>query len=152
MRLSVLAERLAVAGAGHLAEHVAVEVERHDLPGVTVGQPDRLVRRHEQPARRAGMLRLADVIALSVEHLDARVVAVGDVEEPFGIEDERMWQVELARSLALLAPGLDEVAVTIELQNERLALAVALQHEQVAGRPDHGVVWLVEQPQMAVLV
>jgi len=36
----------------------------------------------------------------------------------------------------------------IELQHARLALAVPLQHEDVAGRPDHRLVRFVEQPQM----
>ena len=108
--------------------------------------------RHEQSARRAGVLQFADVVAVGVEHLDAGVVAVGDVEQSLGVEHQRMRQVEFAGALALFAEGLDEVAVAIELQHQRLALAVALQHEQIAARSDHRLVRLVEQPQMAVLV
>ena len=135
-----------------MAQHIAVEIERHDLPGVAVRQPDGLIGRHEQPAGRAGVLRLADVVAVGVEHLDARVVAVGDVEQALGVEHQRVRQIEFARALALLAPGLDEIAVPIEFQNERLALAVALQHEKIAGRSDHRLVRLVEQPQVAELM
>src|SRR5262245_1914267 len=64
MRLAVLAERLALPGPGHDADHLAVEIELHDLAGVAVRQPDVLVGTHEQPAGRAGMLRLADVVAV----------------------------------------------------------------------------------------
>ncbi len=88
-------------------------------------------------------------MAVGVEHLDAGVVAVGDVEQALRVEDERMRQIEFAWPLALAAPGLDEGAVAIELQHARVGLAVALQHEDIAGRPDHRFVRLVEQPQMS---
>ena len=49
-----------------------------------------------------GCLIFADVIAVGVEHLDAGVVAVGDVEQALGVEHQRMRQVELARAFAFL--------------------------------------------------
>jgi len=130
----------------------AVEIEPHDLPGVAVCQPDGLVVGHEQPARGAGVLRLADVIAVSVDHLDAGVVAVGDVKQALGVEHQRMRQVELAGAFALLAENFQEIAVLVELQHQRVGLAVALQHEQIAGRTDHRLVGLVEQPQVPELM
>ena len=63
------------------------------------------------------MLRLADVVAVGVKHLDAGVVAVGDVEQTLCVENERVRQVEFARSLSFAAPGLDEFAVFVELQD-----------------------------------
>ncbi len=50
----------------------------------------------------------------------------------------------------LLAPGLDEVAVLVELDDLRLAAAVPLHHVDLARRPERHVVRLVEQPQMSV--
>jgi len=148
MRLAIFAGRLAGARAFHRADHLAVEVELHDLAGVAVRQPDVLIGAHEQPARRARMLRLADIVAVGVEHLDAGVVAVRDVEQPLRVEHQRVRQIELAGPPALAAPALDEVAVTVEFQHQRLGLAVPLQHEDVAGRSDHRFVRFVQQPQM----
>ncbi len=96
-----------------------------------------------------GCRELADVGAVGVKHLDAGVVAIGDIKEPLCIENERVRQIELARPVPGAAPGFDEDAVLVELHHTRLALAVALQHEDVAGRPDNRLVRFVEQPQMA---
>jgi len=93
------------------------------------------IRRHEQPARRAGVFRFADVVAVGIEHLDARVVAVGDVEQTLASNTSECGRSNSPGALALLAEGLDEIAVAVELQHERLALAVALQHVELAGRP-----------------
>src|SRR3954468_5525238 len=90
----------------------------------------------------------AVVIAVRGEHLNTRVVAVRDVEQTLRIEHQRMRQVELPRRLALATPGLDEIAVFIELDDDRVALAVALEDEDVAGRPDHRLVRFMKQPQM----
>ena len=79
VRLAVFAERLALPRALHGAEHISLKVERHHLPGVTVRQPDRLVRRHEQSAWRARMLRLADVIA--VGEIVGEFVGEGGLQE-----------------------------------------------------------------------
>ena len=103
----------------------------------------------KSPHGAPGCCELADVAALGVKHLDARIVAVGDVEQPLRVENQRVRQIELARPLPLAAPRLDECAVPIELQHARFALAVPLQHEDVAGWTDHRLVRLVEQPQVA---
>src|SRR5882757_7284083 len=94
------------------------------------------------------MLRLADVGAVGVKYLDAAVVAVGDVEQALRVENERVRQIEFARPFPSSAPSLDEGAVPVELQHTRLALAVPLQHEDVAGGSNDRLVRFVEQPQM----
>ncbi len=152
MRLAVFAERLALPRPFDVADDVAVQIELHDPAGVAVRQPDVPVGVHTEAARRAGMRRLPDVITVGVEHLDARVVTVGDVEEPLVVENNRMRQVELARPLAGAAERFDEIAVAVELDDQRLRLAVPLQHEDVAGGPHHRLVRLVEQPQVPVRV
>src|ERR1700733_7196046 len=151
MRLAVFACCLARPGAGHHAQHVAVEIELHDLAGVAVRQPD-VVRAHEQPARRARMLGLADIVEVSVEHLNAGIVAVGDVEQALVVEHQRVRQIEFAGPCALAAQSLDEVAVGIELHHARFRLAVPFQHVEVAGGPDHRLVRLLEQPQVPARV
>ena len=64
------------------------------------------------------------------------------------VEHKGMRQIEFARAFPLAAPGLDEGAVLVELQHARGALAVPLQHEDIAGRPYHRLVRFVEQPEM----
>ena len=91
------------------------------LSGVPVRKPEVLVRVDEQTARRAGMLGFAKIGAVGVEHLDALIVAVSHVQQPLGVDRDRMRDVELARTGPLLAPGLDEVAVLVELDDLGLA-------------------------------
>lgn len=149
MRLAVSAERLALPRALHHADDVAREIELHDLAAVAVREPDVAVSAHAQAARRAGVAAFANGIAVGVEHLDARVVAVGDVKQPLRVEHQRMRQVELARSFAGATPGGDEIAVAVELVHAGLGLAVALQHVDVARGADHRLVRLVEGAQVA---
>jgi hypothetical protein len=145
MRLAVFAERLALPRTFDFADDVAVQVELHDLADVAVCEPDVLVRPHAQAARGARVLRLADVAAVRIEHLDARVVAVGDVEQPLVVGDERMRQVEVARPAPLPVPGLDIIAIGAELVHTGLRLAVPLQHVDLARRTDHRLVRLMKQ-------
>src|SRR4051794_2746568 len=53
--------------------------------------------------------------AVAIEHLDAPVVAIPDIDIALRIGGDGMHQVELARPLALLAPRLDPVAILVEL-------------------------------------
>src|SRR5262245_20105621 len=150
VRLAELAERLALAAGD--PEHVAGKIELEHLAGMAMGEPEVLVGRDEQAARRAWVLRLAQEGSVRVEHLDALVVAVGHVDEALGIDRHGMRDVELARSLALASPRRDEVAVAVELEYARLALAVTLHHVNVTVGGKGHVVRLVEQRQVAVRV
>lgn len=60
-------------------------------------------RRLELALLAAGAAPAADALAVFVEHLDAVILQVGDVEPTFGIELRRFWVVELARLVALAA-------------------------------------------------
>src|SRR5262249_18373791 len=111
MRFAELAERLALSAHG--AEHGAVQIELEDQAGVAVREPELLIGRDKQPARRARVFRLAYEIAIAIEHLDALVVAVGDVDEALAVDHDRMGEVELSGPLALRAPQLDEIAVPV---------------------------------------
>src|SRR5262245_16064609 len=109
MRFAELAERLALPAHG--AEHLALQIELEDQAGVAVREPELLIGRDEQPARRTRVFRLAHESPVAVEHLDALIVAVGDVDETLAVDHDRMGEVELSRPLPLLAPQLEEVAV-----------------------------------------
>ena len=96
------------------------------------------------------MLGFPQILAVGVEHLDALIVAIGHVQQPLRVDRDRMRDVELARTGPFLAPRLDEVAVLVELDDLGLAAPMALDHEDLALRPERHVIRLVEQPQMAV--
>ena len=70
-------------------------------------------------------LHFTPEIAVAVEHLDAPVVAVADIDVALRVGRDGVHEVELARALAALAPGLDPVAVLAELGDARVDVAVA---------------------------
>src|SRR4051794_9668073 len=148
MRLAELARRFALA-TGY-AQHGTVEVELQQSSGVPVRKPEVLVPIDEQAARCSRMLGFPEIRAVGVEHLDALVVAVSHIQQSLGVDRDRMRDVELPRAGPLLAPRLDEVAVLVELDDLGLAAPMALDHENLALRPERHVVGFVEQPQMAV--
>src|SRR5262249_19109593 len=104
---------------------------------------------HAEAARRARVARLAEVLPVAVEHLYALVRAVGDVDVTLSIGNDRVRHVELSRPLALAAPGAEEISIGVELEDARLALAMARRHVDLAVRPEREIVGLVEAAQMA---
>src|SRR5262249_19781764 len=68
---------------------------------------------------------LAQEGSLAVEHLDAAVAAVGDVEVALRVRGDRMRRVELAGLGTAVAPGLHPVAVLVDLGDARVDVAVA---------------------------
>src|SRR6185503_19899298 len=103
---------------------------------------------HAEPARRARVARLAHVLPVAVEHLYALVRPVGDVEHPPAVRHDGMRHVELSRTLAFAAPRAEDIAVRVELDDARLALAVSLRHIDLAVRTEREVVGLVEAAQV----
>src|SRR5262249_23708826 len=87
---------------------------------------------------------LDDVSAVLVEDLDAIVVAVADEQTTARVHRQRVRLIELVRPGALLPPAFDQLAVLRELEDLRLALAVSLRDEDLAGRPNQDVVRLKE--------
>src|SRR5215475_3177797 len=77
-----------------------------------VGDIDLVVLVDPHAARPAELLPFGEELAVLVEDLEAVVGAVGDEQASGGIERKPVWYVELARSLAFLAPLLDELAVS----------------------------------------
>ena len=74
---------------------------------------------------------LAQEFAVAVEHLDAVVAAIGDIDIAVGVGRDRMRGVELAGLLAAVAPRFQPVAVLVDLGDARIDIAVA--DEGVAG-------------------
>ena len=68
---------------------------------------------------------LAQELAVAVEHLDAPVAAVGDIDIALGVGADAVRRAELARLAAAVAPGLHPVAVLVDLGDARIDVAVA---------------------------
>src|SRR5262249_56042211 len=81
-------------------------------------------------------LHLALEVPVAVEHLDAAIVAVADIDIALGIGGDRMHEIEFAGALAVLAPRLHPVAVLVVFGDACVHVAVA--DEDVALRiPGH---------------
>jgi hypothetical protein len=70
------------------------------------------------------MIPLRLVLAVTVEHLDPVVLAIGDVDPAIGVGDDIVHDVELAGIGAGFAPTLDEFAVRRKFVDAGIAVAV----------------------------
>src|SRR6185503_14027571 len=109
------------------------------LVRVRVGDIEDVVLVDIETARPAELTPLGEELALLVEDLNAAVGAVADEKAALRIHRERVRRVELAGARALLAPGLDELAVLGELHDAGIGLAaMAVGDEDAAvGRDEH---------------
>jgi hypothetical protein len=64
-------------------------------------------------------------IAVAVEHLDAPVAAVGNVNGSFGVSSDAVHGIELRLAFAGLAERLDPVAVLAQLGDAGIDVTVA---------------------------
>ena len=97
-------------------------------------------------AQRAGPVQIIPlrlVLAVAVEHLDAVVLAVGDIDPAVGVGDDVVDDVELAGIGARLAPGLYQLAVGRVFVHA--GIAVAVRHVDLALRRQRGVGAAVER-------
>src|SRR5262245_61326779 len=91
-----------------------------------------------RPRRDADRPRIADVVVdrfhvqIVVEHLDASVAAVADIDVAVGIHRHRVRQVQLAASAAARPSLLDESSVLVELHDARVAISIG--HEDIPRR------------------
>src|SRR6266849_2898207 len=100
-----------------------------------VGDVENVVLVDPDAARPAELLPLGEELAVLVEDLEAAVGAVGDEQTAGGIEREPMRHIEFAGCGAFLAPRLDELAVSGELDDAGIGLvAVAVGDEDIAVR------------------
>src|SRR6185437_3671922 len=79
---------------------------------------------HAEAAGAVDVVPLRLVAALAVEHLDAVVLAVGDIDPAIGVGDDVVHDVELAGPGAGLAPGEEQLAVVRVFVHARIAIAV----------------------------
>src|SRR6266852_9581979 len=79
---------------------------------------------HEQARGTVHVVPLRLELAVAVEHLDAMVLAVGDVDPPVRVAADVVRDVELARVGAGLTPRAEQRAVRRVLVHARVAIAV----------------------------
>ena len=74
---------------------------------------------------------LAEELSVGVEHLNATIRAIGDVDVALRVVGDGVQDVELRRVRAALAPRLHPLAVLVDLHDARVVVAVG--DEDVAG-------------------
>ncbi len=118
-----------------------------------VGHVDVPLRVDRDRARLAELRPARDEVALLVEHLDALVAAIGDVEPALGVDLDAVRIVELERQAAFgadaAAPRLDELAVLREAHQPVVAAARPV--HVVLVRSDVRAAVAVGDPDVAVL-
>ena len=96
-----------------------------------------------------GVLHFADVFAVLIENLDSLILAIGHPQQALGVDGDPVRDVELAGLGSFSAPGLDELAVLVELEDARIAFPgagrVALGDEQISVGAEDDIVGLVEK-------
>src|SRR5262245_46059183 len=70
-------------------------------------------------------LDLALEVAVAVEHLDAPVVAVADIDQALRVGGDAVHEAELAGTFAVLAPGFHPLAVLVVFGDAGIHIAVA---------------------------
>src|SRR2546428_7945963 len=115
-----------LAGEIHLV-HPAHAAHEHHLIG-SIGEAERPGRGRQVPNRFP--------IALRVENLDTAVAAVGDVDYVVIVHHKTVGGVEVARLATTLTPGVNEVAIFIELGNPRIAVSVGDEHAAILAPAD----------------
>ena len=140
-----------LASAADTADHRAVQlhlvnlaVEKRVLGRVGVGAVEKLLRagRDADGTGRAHVLELGLERAVVVEHLNALVAHIGDVDVALGIDGDRVRSIELAGFGTGRAPGLGEPPGLVELGDAGVAVPVG--DEDVAGSVPGHIGGLVE--------
>src|SRR5262245_58582512 len=107
--------------------------------GLRIGriQGSRSIQR--DAARTSPLLPLRDELPVLIKYLDPAVAAIGDKESPLRVQHESVRCIEFAGSGSLRAPRLDELALLVELDDARVAVAaMTIGHEDAAvGRHEH---------------
>src|SRR5207248_1399912 len=63
-------------------------------------------------------------LPLAVEHLDATVLTIRDVQRAAPVDDDAVRRIELPRARAAIAPVLHQIAYPCELHDARVPIAV----------------------------
>src|SRR6516162_1817920 len=109
----------------------AVVILRHRF-GFGIGHVDDVVLVDEDAARPAELIPHIEQGAVLVPDLDAVVLPVALEQAAARIHRQRVRGIDVAGGRALLAPGLDEFAVAVELDDARIGVAaMPVAHEDV---------------------
>src|SRR5216684_3796734 len=124
---------LAVLGAADPDAALPVGARLVDRARLRIRNIDDIVLVDVDAARTAELRPLVDEIAVLIEDLDTVVAAVAKEQPAARIHRQRVRAVDLAGRAALLAPGLDELAGLVELDDAGVGVAaVAVGNENVA--------------------
>ena len=113
-----LARHLASLPMG--AKNGSVRVELQESVPSGVADVDRLILGDVDAKRRPEVLPLAQEVAIRIEDLDAKVLAVANVDEPLFVHGDPVGQVELAFAGTGPAPGLHETPLFGKLHDARV--------------------------------
>ena len=90
----------------------------------TICHPNVLIGCDHQTTRVADAGPLVDEAAILVEDLYALILTVADIDATLLVDGNRVGQIEFSWAGAELAPGLNVIAVPIELDDARIAVTV----------------------------
>src|ERR1700687_5880724 len=140
-----------LTGFAEYAENLPLKAKFVDAPRESIGSVQHLVRPRRdadsprRPGRHgAGSLgglvadrrasvrlnrhvdrKLALKLAVTVEHLDATIPAVGNIDVAFSIRSDAVGHTKLSRLVPGFAPRLHPVPVLVHLGNARIHVAIA---------------------------
>src|ERR1017187_8425628 len=114
--------------------------------GFGIGHIHHVVLVDEDSARAAELLPFVEKLTVLVEDLDPVVGAVADEQPSFGIERERMGNLELAVFRSMASPLFNEFSILGELHDSGIPSLriMAVRNEDVAIRSDGDGVRLIE--------
>src|SRR6267378_2065686 len=124
---------LAVLGAADPDAALPVGARLVDRARLRIRNIDDIVLVDVDAARAAELRPLVDEVAVLIEDLDAVVAAVAKEQPAARVHRQRVRAVDLAGCAALLAPGLDELAGLVELDDAGIGVAaVTVGNDNVA--------------------
>src|SRR5687768_13444514 len=111
VRFAELSELLSGLSGGR--RRFAVRIQLENLAGKSADQVHLLPWTDVEPARKAGVLPFPQVLSVAIEYLHSSILPIGHVNEPFGVDDDRVRCVELSWPGALPAPRFRELAALV---------------------------------------
>ena len=111
-----------------------VQIVFQKLVADAVGNPQILVGRHLDVIRLPDVRPHVEKLPIFVEHLDAAVCSIGNIDAPVLVDRHRVHRVELAGAGARCSPRQEELSIPVELDHARVRVSVA-DEEGAVGKP-----------------
>src|SRR3989442_714344 len=111
-----------------------VQIVFQKLVADAVGNPQILVGRHLDVIRLPDVRPHVEELPIFVEHLDAAVCSIGDIDAPVLVDRHRVYRVELAGAGAGCSPRQEELSIPVELDDARVRVSVG-DEEGAVGKP-----------------